>query len=163
VTENDERRHPLPATPGGEQPAVNNGPEELTEERVAGCPDALCSAIHSVRVAAQNPVLKVLSLCGDWRIEHRGGSTTVSFDHGKTLHPAMGYGSLSDDSVRASSVASAVALVVASFIDTQRRHLANLSDEAGMLHTTDRTSCESDQELVPVGDPETPKTCCIGR
>jgi hypothetical protein len=40
---NDERRHPLPATPGGEQPAENSNPEASTEERVAGCPDAPCS------------------------------------------------------------------------------------------------------------------------
>ena len=40
---NDERRHPLPATPGGEQPAVDSNPEASTEERVAGCLAAPCS------------------------------------------------------------------------------------------------------------------------
>ena len=87
----------------------------------------------------------------------------MSFDQGKTLHPVMGYGSLTDDSVRATSVAAAVALVVASFIDTQRQHLATLSDEVGMPHTTDKTSCESGRELAHAGDPEMPRTRCIGR
>ena len=41
---NDERRHPIPATPGGEQPAEGSNPEASTEERVAGCPAAPCSA-----------------------------------------------------------------------------------------------------------------------
>jgi hypothetical protein len=60
---NDERRHPLPATPGGEQPAVNNGPEASTEERVAGCPDAPCSASDFLEETIERIDIGV---CGLW-------------------------------------------------------------------------------------------------
>ena len=129
--------------------AQNSAPQQERQDPLGG---AACSPLD---LSALNPVLNLLAKCGDWRMEHTGDMTQVSFDGGKTITPIHGW---TDGNRHGSSVAFAAAHVIGNFIATQHQLLANLSGKTRTPGATERTSDGSHQGLLRAADHWTPKS-----